>query len=175
MLPPDSDHIKKVGPDEEPDEKDIEVEFEGIEEFLGGPLPCRVSIGRVANKEKKQVLFWQLTGGDSMSTPDVDKANFEWAKVAVGVSIDGEFRGTLARDDAATHLNYAAKPAGEVKVIIPVLVNHRGVEAKSPLLLHKALPPKGNDKGKRKVEKAVNASDAWKKQLALVKKAKVKT
>jgi hypothetical protein len=165
MLTPDSDHIKKVGNDEEPDEKDVEVEFEHLEEFLDGSIPCRVCIGRITAKEKKQVLFWQLTGGDSMITPDVDKANFTWAKVAVSVSIEGVFEGPLARDEAGSQLNDCSRASGEVKVIIPVLVNHKRIEAKDPFLLHRALPPKKEEK-KRKVEKAVNASDSWKKKLA---------
>ena len=162
MLPPDSDHIKKIGEDEEPDEKDVVVEFEGVAEYLCGPLPHRVAIGRVNNKEKKQVLFWQLTGGDSHTTADMDLANIKFAKIAVDISLDGQLLGEFGREEEGIRLNYNAKPCGEVKVIFPVIVNHLPIDAKTPLLMYKLPPPKSDENKKRKVT-AVPAIDAWKK------------
>ena len=79
LLSPDTDIIKKVFPDDTKDASDVKVKFEGLEEFLGGPAPCEIYLGRVQDrhKPKKQVLFWQLTG-DNMTSPDADKANLTW-------------------------------------------------------------------------------------------------
>ena len=93
LLPPDTDNIKKVFPDERSDENDIKAEFEGLEAFLGGPAPCEMYLGRVETRAKKQVLFWQLTGAN-MTTSDEDEANMAWMNVAVRMSVGGELRGT---------------------------------------------------------------------------------
>ena len=93
LLSPDTDHIKKIYPGEPKDANDIKVKFEGLEEFLGVPVPCEIYLGRVEDKQKpkEQVLYWQLTG-DNMTSTDVDKANLTWMDVGVRVSIQSELR-----------------------------------------------------------------------------------
>ena len=137
LLSPDTDTIKKVYPGEDINKNDVKVRFEGLTEFMGGPAPCDIYLGRVAGpRHKKQVLFWQLTG-DKMFTPDEDKANMMETEVAIRIHISGELLGSKSSGEDGGHLNNSVRPKGEVTIIFPVLVNHKCIEPQTQLLVHK--------------------------------------
>lgn len=77
FLLPDTDDIKKIFPGEKSEEHDIKVKFEGLEDFLGGPAPCEIYLGRVYEKRrsKTQVLHGILRATNS---PPRMKTELTW-------------------------------------------------------------------------------------------------
>ena len=173
LLSPDTDNIKKVYPGDEYDKTDFKVRFEGLGEFLGGPAPCEIHLGRVSQSTKKQVLFWQLTG-DDIYTSDEDKANMTFLEVVVRINITGELRGPNVSSEAGYQLNVSSRPTGEVAVIFPVLVNNKAIYPKSELLVFKAKAAESTETDNKSKHKrtAVQISNVknWDKQMAQIQK-----
>ena len=173
LLPPDTDNIKKIMHGEPHDEADIKLEFEGLDEFLGCPAPCDIYLGRVEDKlkPKKQVLFWQLTG-DNMTSPDEDKANMTEMEVAIRINISGELLGAKSSGDDGYHLNNSVRPKGDVTIIFPVLVNHKAIERKCPLLVFKAkaADSDGTETSKKRTAVPISQLKNWDKQIGQIQK-----
>ena len=173
LLSPDTDNIKKVFPGDPHDENDIKVKFEGLDDFLGGPAPCDIYLGRVEDKHrhKKQVLFWQLTG-DKMYTPDEDKANMTEMEVAIRIHISGELLGAKSSGGDGYHLNNSVRPKGDVTIIFPVLVNHKAIERKCPLLVFKAkaADSDGTETSKKRTAVPISQLKNWDKQIGQIQK-----
>ena len=173
LLSPDTDNIKQIYPGEQQDENDIKVKFEGLEEFLGGPAPCDIYLGRVEEqmRHKKQVLFWQLTG-DNMTSPDEDKANMTWMDVAVRISVTGELRGSGASGEDGYHLNHSTRPTGSVAVIFPVLVNNMSIAKKTQLMVfkEKAKESKETETSNKRPATQISNVQRWDKQIVQIKK-----
>ena len=130
-LAPETDNVKRVAYDQEPGKDDIEVKFENLLQFLGTPAPCRFFLGKVTHAEKP-APFWQVKG-----TPKRDEANMEVMQVAVAVSVGGELRGGLSKEAAGVMLRTYIQPDNHVKVILPVLVNNKHIQATSRLFIYK--------------------------------------
>ena len=173
LLSPDTDNIKKVYPGDDIDKNDVKVRFEGLEEFMGGPAPCDIYLGRVleTHRHKKQVLFWQLTG-DKMYTPDEDKANMTEMEVAIRINISGELLGAKSSGDDGYHLNNSVRPKGDVTIIFPVLVNHKAIERKCPLLVFKAkaADSDGTETSKKRTAVPISQLKNWDKQIGQIQK-----
>ena len=170
LLSPDTDNIKQIYPGEQKDENDIKVKFEGLEEFLGGPAPCDIYLGRVEDKHrhKKQVLFWQLTG-DNMTSPDEDKANLAWMDVKVRINFSGELQGGSGTGDNLYHLNHNTRPSGSLAVVFPVLVNNKSIDRKTQLLVHKdiAKEPERTQTGYKRSYIEISNVKKWDQQMIL--------
>ena len=168
LLPPDTDHIKKISPEEHADKNDIKVKFEGLEDFLGGPAPCEIYLGRVEHnhRHKKQVLFWQLTG-ENMTTPDEDKANMAWMNVAARIIVSGELRGDTSSNEDCFHLNHLTRQTGSVNVIFHVLVNSKSIDRKTQFLVQKERAAESEEtelSNKRKATEISNV-EKWDRQV----------
>jgi len=174
LLSPDTDTIKKVYPGDEIDKNDVKVRFEGLEAFMGGPPPCDIYLGRVTGpRHKKQSLFWQLTG-DKMFTPDEDQANMMEMEVAIRIHISGELLGTKSAGEDGYHLNNSMRPTGDLTIIFPVMVNHKAIERKCPLLIFKAkAEASGGTDASKKRPAPISDVTLWSKQMEhLQKKSK---
>ena len=69
--------------------------------------------------------------------------------------------GSLARDKDTLTLKHHVQPDTCVKVMLPLLVNHRAIDLKSQLLFHRVRPKKEAETGKRAAQ-PINAVTACK-------------
>ena len=82
--------------------------------------------------------------------------------VAVSVSFTGVLQGALQREHAFIALAPQVQPDSSVKVILPVLVNHKAIDAQSRLWVYEAKAEK-DDKRKHEVI-PIDGLAEWKKQ-----------
>ena len=83
-------------------------------------------------------------------------------KVAVSISFTGQLQGALQREDAVISLAPSVQPDSTVKVLLPVLVNHKAIDAQTPLRFYEAKVEK-EDKRKNEVTPIDNLAE-WTKQ-----------
>ena len=134
---------------DEPKDDDIEILFENIENYLGAPAPCKIFACRSGTPEKPS-LFWRLWSGSCSGTKTDSKedANMQMWRVKVtipfrgdlcknGVLPSADFTEASRMDDQVRKLKPNVEPDSEVVVIVPMLVNHRAIDARSKFLLHK--------------------------------------
>ena len=171
LLSPDTDNIKTVFPGDDIDKADYKVRFEGLERWLGAAAPCEIYLGKLSEKErhKKQSLFWQLTG-ENMSTTDADKANMTLLEIAITIHVGGELRGTNTSGDAGHHLQECSRPAGDLCVIVPVLVNNKIIEAKTQLLVLSTQVTTDTETGKKRPRALTSNVKIWEAQMAQANK-----
>ena len=161
---PEAENVKKIpfiveSDKDEPGKDDIEVEFENIENYLGKPAPCRIFIGTCGSKERPS-MFWRLFSGGSGKAADSEAdANMQMWKIKVGIPFGGDLikpdvqpsagaTEASRMDDAVRQLKPQVEPDSIVSVIIPILVNHKAIAAKSKLQLHKVATDKKEKKEK---------------------------
>ena len=171
LLSPDTDNIKTVYPGDDIDKADYKVRFEGLERWLGAAAPCEIYLGKLSEKErhKKQSLFWQLTG-ENMSTTDADKANMTLIEIAITINVGGELRGTNTSGDAGHHLQECSRPAGDLCVIVPVLVNNKTIEPKSQLLVLSTHVTTATETGAKRSRAQISNVRIWENQMAQANK-----
>ena len=96
-------------------------------------------------------MFWRLYASGELTSLENKKDSSEWSskedaanlelwKIAIPISFAGELSHPLARDKDALTLKGHVQPDADVKVILPLLVNHRAIDAKYRLLFHRVLP-----------------------------------
>jgi hypothetical protein len=171
LLSPDTDNIKTVFPGDDIDKADYKVRFEGLERWLGGAAPCEIYLGKLSEKggRKKQSLFWQLTG-ENKCTTDADKANMTLLEIAISINVGGELRGTNTSGDAGHHLQECSRPAGDLCVIVPVLVNNKIIEAKTQLLVLSTQVTTDTETGKKRPRDHISNVKVWEAQMAQANK-----
>jgi len=157
-LAPDTDTVKKLEPGKEPGKDDIRVTFENLEGYLGPHSDCRVYLGKVSSPEKPSA-YWQVN-----RTERQHEANMQKIEVAVTVSISGDLRGPVKADVAGARLSTCVEPENYVRVILPVLINTRNIEASSELLIFKE--PEKKEEKKVKDAQPIDALGDWKKRKA---------
>ena len=171
LLSPETDNIKTLYPEYDIDKADYKVRFEGLEQWLGAPAPCDIYLGMISTKErnKQQSLFWQLTG-DSMSTTDADQANMTLMEIAIQINIGGELRGPNTSGDVGHHLQECSRPAGDLCVIVPVLVNNKTIEKKTQLLVFSKQVKTATETGNKRERTSISNVKDWENQMAQAKK-----
>ena len=173
---PDPDRIKIP---EEVTKDDIEIEFENIEQYLGSPAVCKNYLMKCGTDETP-ALFWRLYAGGKLSSLENTKDSSDWNakenaanlqlwKIKIPVTFTGALLGPLARDGAALQLKHHVQPDTCVNVLLPLLVNHRDIDAKHELVFHRVVPV-APQKEKRPAPPA-HPLDAWKAQKVAHAKA----
>ena len=173
---PDADKIKVP---EEAGKDDIEVEFQNIEQYLGTPASCKIYLTKCGNDDKPS-LFWRLYAGGTLTSSENTKDTSEWSskedaanlqlwKIKIPVTFTGALMGPSARDGAAVQLKHHVQPDTCVNVLLPLLVNHRDIDAKHELVFHRVAPV-APQKEKRPPP-AAHPLDAWKAQKVAHAKA----
>ena len=95
-------------------------------------------------------------------TETEDDANMVVVHVAVSVTFTGELQGAMQTEHAAICFAPRVQPDSTVKVILPVLVNHKAIDARMRLQAYEAKAEK-DDKRKHEVT-PIDGLAEWKKQ-----------
>ena len=155
---PDAENAKKYplsgeSDKEEPGDDDIEVTFENIDNYLGAPVPCRIFVCPSGIKDRPSMFWRLLSGGSGTAAASAADANMQMWRMKVTIP----FGGSLIRPDvppsddsteasrmidAVRKLKPQVEPDSNVAVIIPILVNHKAIAARSKLQLFKVATDK---------------------------------
>ena len=88
--------------------------------------------------------------------------------VAVIVTVGGQLRGELRRDNDALHLAPEMQPNQTIEVILPVLVNGKKMYAHTRLAIYEAKAAVPENTGKKRVAEPINVLGKWKSRAAIV-------
>ena len=125
---------------------------------MGTPAPCRIYLGKVTSAEKP-APYWQVT-----QTPNRNEANMEEIKVEVTVSVSADLRGRFETEGAGAMLRSYVEPETHVKVILPVLVNNKHIEATGRLFIYEEA--KKVEEKKREAPQVIDGLAEWKRLKA---------
>ena len=101
--------------------------------------PCRIYLGKVTSTEKP-AAYWQVK-----QTPHRNEANMEAIDVEVTLGVSADLTGRIQAEGAGEMLRPYVQPDTHVKVVLPVLVNYRHIEATGRLFVYK-VPEKAEGK-----------------------------